>query len=68
MLDGVFIGAIRTRDLRNSMFISTAIFLVSAYGLQQIWGNHGLWMGMIVLMVARTVTLGRNLKHIFSEM
>lgn len=66
MLDGVFIGAIRTRELRNSMFISTAIFLVTAYSLQQIWGNHGLWIAMIVLMVARSVTLGRNLKHIIN--
>lgn len=66
MLDGVFIGAIRTRELRNSMFISTAVFLVTAYSLQQLWGNHGLWIAMIVLMVARTVTLGRNLKQIIT--
>ena len=66
MLDGVFIGAIRTRELRDSMFISTAIFLVTAYSLQQLWGNHGLWIAMIVLMVARTVTLGRNLKQIIT--
>ena len=61
MLDGVFIGAVRTRELRNSMFVSTVIFLISAYGLQQIWGNHGLWLAMILLMVVRTVTLGRYL-------
>lgn len=66
MLDGVFIGAIRTRDLRNSMFISTIVFIVAAYGLQQVWGNHGLWIGMIVLMIVRTATLGRRLKYIFA--
>ncbi|WP_210316956.1 MATE family efflux transporter [Oryzicola mucosus] len=64
MLDGVFIGALRTRDLRNSMFISTALFLATAYVLQQLAGNHGLWLAMIVLMIARTVTLGLKLRHI----
>lgn len=63
MLDGVFIGAMRTRELRNSMFISTVIFLVTAYVLQQIWSNHGLWIAMMVLMLARAVTLGLGLKH-----
>lgn len=67
MLDGVFIGAMRTRELRNSMFVSTVVFLVAAYGLQQLWGNHGLWIGMIVLMVLRTATLAYNLKHIWLE-
>jgi MATE family multidrug resistance protein len=63
MLDGVFIGAMRTRELRNSMFISTVIFLVSAYVLQQFFGNHGLWMAMMVLMFARAATLGLSLKR-----
>jgi MATE family multidrug resistance protein len=65
MLDGVFIGAMRTRELRNSMFVSMVVFLAAAYGLQQLWGNHGLWIGLIVLMIVRTATLARSLKHIW---
>lgn len=68
MLDGVFIGAIRTRELRNSMFISTTVFLATAYILQQVWGNHGLWLGMMVLMLARAATLGLKLKRIFAQL
>ena len=68
MLDGVFIGAIRTRELRNSMFVSTVIFLASAYVLQQLWGNHGLWLAMIVLMLVRTTTLGLYLRRIFAAL
>lgn len=63
MLDGVFIGAMRTRELRNSMFISTVIFLAAAYALQQFFGNHGLWIAMMVLMFARAATLGISLKR-----
>jgi MATE family multidrug resistance protein len=68
MLDGVFIGALRTRELRNSMVISTAVFLVTAFGLQQVWGNHGLWASMMVLMLLRTVTLGLYLKRISADL
>jgi MATE family multidrug resistance protein len=65
MLDGVFIGAVRTRELRNSMIVSTLVFLISAYALQQWWGNHGLWLAMILLMIVRTATLGRYLLRNF---
>ncbi|MGS1096302.1 MATE family efflux transporter (plasmid) [Aquamicrobium terrae] len=66
MLDGVFIGAMRTRELRNSMFISTVVFLVTAFVFQQVWGNHGLWIAMVVLMLTRTGTLGLKLHRIFA--
>lgn len=65
MLDGVFIGAMLTRELRNSMFISTVIFLVTGFLLQQIWGNHGLWIAMMVLMIVRAVTLAMNVGRLF---
>ncbi len=68
MLDGIFIGAMRTRELRNSMFISTIVFLVAAYLLQQVWSNHGLWISMLFLMIARAATLGFNLKRIFQSL
>ncbi|MBD8653773.1 MATE family efflux transporter [Rhizobium sp. CFBP 13726] len=67
MLDGVMIGAMRARDLRNSMIISTCIFIAAAYILQQIWGNQGLWIAMMILMLARAVTLGLKLKYVFEE-
>lgn len=66
MLDGVFIGALRTRELRNGMFISTVVFLASAVMLQQFLGNHGLWLALLVLMVVRAATLGSYLRRIFA--
>ncbi len=62
ILDGIFIGALKTRELRNSMFISTLFFLGAAYVLQGLWGNHGLWLALIILMVVRAATLGAYLK------
>jgi MATE family multidrug resistance protein len=53
--------------MRNSMIISTSIFIATAYGLQQVWGNEGLWTAMMILMIARAVTLGLKLKETFAQ-
>ena len=58
MLDGIFIGATRTRDMRNMMLISFAIYIAAAIPLIDQFGNHGVWLAMIVSWVARGVTLG----------
>jgi MATE family multidrug resistance protein len=58
MLDGIFIGATRTRDMRNMMALSAGVYFVAAPVLSGAYGNHGLWMAMLVSFVARGVTLG----------
>ena len=57
MLDGVFIGATRTGDMRNMAFISTGAYAVAVVVLVPIWGNHGLWMAFLLSYVARGLTL-----------
>jgi multidrug resistance protein, MATE family len=57
-LDGIFIGATRTADMRNAMLASTAVFLL-AWWLLQPWGNHGLWAALYVNYVARSIALLR---------
>ncbi len=57
-LDGIFIGATRTRDMRNASFLSLLIFLVAWWPLTQWADNTGLWLAMIVYVVARAATLG----------
>lgn len=56
-LDGVFIGATQSKDLRNMMLISVTVFLVSWYYLSATFGNHGLWASLMVFLVARALTL-----------
>lgn len=63
-LDGVFIGATRARELRDSMLLSLAGFLVLALLLERWMGNHGLWCGFACFMVLRGVTLGVRLPRI----
>ncbi|SHF20016.1 multidrug resistance protein, MATE family [Litoreibacter ascidiaceicola] len=57
MLDGIFIGATRTRDMRNMMAISFVVYCAALAILMPAFGNHGLWLSLLVLFVARAVTL-----------
>ncbi len=57
MLDGVFIGATRTRDMRNAMIVSTAIYAASVAVLLPGWGNHGLWAALMLFFAVRALTL-----------
>ena len=67
MLDGVFIGATRTGDMRNMMFVSFSIYLVALVVLLPSFGNHGLWAAMIIFYIVRGVTLGFKYPHIESS-
>ena len=57
-LDGIFIGATRTHDMRNMMLVSLVLYLIAWALLTPIYGNHGLWASLMLLFVARAVTLG----------
>ncbi len=57
MLDGIFIGATKTRDMRNMMAISFVIYTITAVALVPVYGNHGLWIALLVSFVARGVTM-----------
>jgi MATE family multidrug resistance protein len=58
MLDGVFIGATRTRDMRNMMAVSFAAYVAAALVMVPWIGNHGLWAALMVSFVVRGATLG----------
>lgn len=64
LLDGVFIGATRASELRDSMLISFAGYLVLAIVLNARFGNHGLWCAMLAFMALRAITLALRLPAI----
>lgn len=57
MFDGLFIGTLRTRDMRNAMIMSLAIYLCSYAIFWPLMGNHGLWLSMMIFLGIRGVTL-----------
>ncbi|MEM5382531.1 MATE family efflux transporter [Paraburkholderia phymatum] len=64
LLDGVFIGATRTRDLMTSMIVSLGVFLAASWALVGAYGNHGLWAALLLFMAARGLTLARLLPRL----
>lgn len=56
-LDGVFIGATRTRDMRNAGLVSLAVFLGASWMLIPVMANTGLWIAFVIYVVARGLTL-----------
>ena len=57
-LDGIFIGATWTREMRNGMAISLAVFAAAVPLITGTWGNHGLWAAFTLFMGLRGVTMG----------
>ena len=57
MLDGVFIGATRTKDMRNMMIVSAVVYFAAVIPLMAAFQNHGLWMGLLISFVVRGATL-----------
>ncbi|MGH1464964.1 MAG: MATE family efflux transporter [Cognatishimia sp.] len=58
MLDGIFIGATQGRDMRDSMILSAAIYVIAVLAFIPLMGNHGLWAALTISFVARGITLG----------
>ena len=67
MLDGIFIGATRTRDMRNMMAVSAAVYALSVAVLMPVLGNHGLWAALIISLVVRGLTLWRRYPALEAE-
>ncbi len=60
-LDGIFVGATRTAEMRNAMLVALAIFLLAWWLLTPLH-NHGLWAALYVLYAARAGTLACYLR------
>ncbi|MDZ7778494.1 MAG: MATE family efflux transporter [Gemmatimonadota bacterium] len=60
-LDGIFIGATRTRDMRDAALVSLAVFLGASWLLVAEWANTGLWIAFVVYVVTRGLTLSARM-------
>ncbi len=56
-LDGIFIGATATKDMRNMALITTTVYFVLGPRLVEQFGYVGLWSNFFVWYVLRAVTL-----------
>lgn len=56
-MDGVFIGATWSRDMRNMMLLSFALYIAALWALGSMFGNHGIWAALHIFLLARGISL-----------
>lgn len=53
LFDGLFIGATRSVEMRDTMLFSTFICYLPAWYFFQDYNNHGLWLALLIFFAAR---------------
>jgi MATE family multidrug resistance protein len=66
LLDGLFIGATRSKEMRNTMLFSTFICYLPCWYLTQEMGNTGLWLSLLVMLAARGISQSFYLPRIMA--
>lgn len=56
-MDGVFIGATWSVEMRNMMLLSLFVFIVLGFVLPGYYGNHGLWFALNAWLFLRGLSL-----------
>jgi multidrug resistance protein, MATE family len=64
LYDGIFTGAMATRDMRNMMVLSLLLYLGAWFMLEPAYGNHGLWAALSVFFIARSISFASRLPAI----
>ncbi len=64
MLDGIFIGATKTRYMRKAMMQSFGVYAFSILVLFRIFENHGLWICINIFFISRAVFLFRYYREV----
>ena len=57
MFDGIYIGATWTRDMRIAMIQAVGVYVIALVIFVPVLGNHGLWLALMILNIARAATL-----------
>ena len=60
--DGIYVGATWTRDMRNLMIVSLALYL-AAWWLLRPYGNAGLWIAILIYFGARGACRRRAIRR-----
>jgi MATE family multidrug resistance protein len=58
-LDGIFVGATASREMRNAMILAATLYFPAAWAMTEALGNHGVWAGIHLFLLARAATLLR---------
>jgi len=62
LLDGVFIGATATREMRDTILLALTVYL-PVWWFTQPLGNHGLWLAFTTFTLVRSASLAAVYLH-----
>ena len=57
LFDGVYVGATRAREMRNTMLFSTLAVFLPVWFMSRGMHNHGLWFSFTLFMAARGLSM-----------
>ncbi len=66
-IDGFFIGASQTKELRNAMIVSVSIYIVCSLFFVDNFGNTGLWISLCIFFALRALSLLFYLPKIYQR-
>ena len=55
LYDGVYVGITRAREMRIVMTVSALLIFLPTWYIFREWGNHALWLALMMFMAARGV-------------
>jgi len=63
LYDGIYVGATATATMRNIMIVSVLIIYIPLlFTFKHYWGNQGMWLALLIMLISRGVGLGIFLK------
>ena len=66
-LDGIFIGTMHTKDMRNTVGIALVLYVVMVLIAVRYFGNHGLWGSLLLFLFLRGILLALRYPKLLSE-
>ena len=67
-LDGIFIGASQSKEIRNAMIFSVLSFVGVSIFLTRYLDNHGIWFSLLLFMIFRSLSLQYYFKNILKKL
>ena len=58
LLDGIFVGAGKSKAMRDSMILASIFVYAPVWYFSQNLGNHGLWLAFVAWSFARSASMG----------
>ncbi|MFT6309837.1 MAG: MATE family multidrug resistance protein [Porticoccus sp.] len=58
LLDGIFVGAGKSKAMRDSMLLASIFVYAPVWYFTRELGNHGLWLAFVAWNLARSVSMG----------